>query len=139
MTAALALYWRRRRAGQCVQCGKAATTVHCAGCAAQRRQTRWIREQRFVAGERFLDDAKHGFMSIPLSEQIACIRREHALRTRTYPNFVATRRMTQAWADYQIQAILDVLHTLEMLQGHLDASQLDLVPQEETHEAEHQA
>ena len=79
-------------------------------------------------------------MSIPLQEQIACIRREHALRTRVYPNLVATKRMTQAWADYQIEAMQAVLATLEQLQGSHESLMPGLFDRTEVpHEAEREA
>ena len=54
-------------------------------------------------------------MSIPLSDQISCVRREIAMRLRVYPRMVETKAMTQAWADYQIEHMQSVLKTLETL------------------------
>lgn len=54
------------------------------------------------------------FVTVPLEKQIAAISRELALREKCYPNWVASRRMTQAKADDEIiamQAVLDNLRS----------------------------
>lgn len=54
-------------------------------------------------------------MSVTLPEQIACVRREIALRKSAYPKWVESRRMGQAKADREIEAMEAVLDTLEEL------------------------
>lgn len=54
-------------------------------------------------------------MSVPLEEQMSCVRRELSLRHAVYPGLVARGRQTQDWADYQIRAMTAVLRTLEDL------------------------
>lgn len=54
-------------------------------------------------------------MPLGLDEQLACVRREVALRMRCYPAWVQRGSMTQAWADYQLAAMQAVLTTLEGL------------------------
>lgn len=54
-------------------------------------------------------------MSVPLTEQIACVKREIGLRERVYPRWVSSERMTQAKADTELRAMKAVLHTLEQL------------------------
>lgn len=48
-----------------------------------------------------------------LTEQIASVRREIAMRTRVYPNWVASKKMTQAKADHELAAMRAVLDTLQ--------------------------
>lgn len=45
--------------------------------------------------------------------QIACVKREIALRERVYPKWVAAGRMKQQAADHEIAAMRAVLATLE--------------------------
>lgn len=52
-------------------------------------------------------------MSSSTTEQIACIKREIAMRTRVYPKWVAAERMTQAQADRELEVMGDVLARLE--------------------------
>ena len=47
-----------------------------------------------------------------LTEQIASVRREIAMRERVYPNWVASKKMTQAKADHELAAMRAVLDTL---------------------------
>lgn len=47
-----------------------------------------------------------------LERQLACLRREIALRKNVYPAFVARGRMTQQVADDEIAAMTAALHTL---------------------------
>ena len=56
-------------------------------------------------------------MSAPISlnDQMACVRREIALRHRVYPGQVARGTMTPAWAEYQITAMEAVLVSLDTL------------------------
>ncbi|HEV2098727.1 MAG TPA: hypothetical protein VGR45_07340 [Stellaceae bacterium] len=48
-----------------------------------------------------------------LAAQIACIKREIALRERVYPKFVASGRMKQEAADRELVTMGAVLATLE--------------------------
>jgi hypothetical protein len=50
---------------------------------------------------------------IPLREQVACVRREIAMRERVYPRWVAAERMTQEKADSELAAMRAVLETVE--------------------------
>lgn len=60
---------------------------------------------------------------ITIEQQIACVRRELALRKNVYPGFVARGKMTQAGADYQIAAMQSVHDTLTAIQaGETDAT-----------------
>ena len=54
--------------------------------------------------------------TISLAQQIACVKREIALRVRVYPGFVRQRRMTQDQADKEVACMQGVLHTLTALQ-----------------------
>lgn len=49
---------------------------------------------------------------IPLSEQIAEVKRELALRERVYPGFVKSGRMKQAEADQHYARMKAALYTL---------------------------
>ena len=48
-----------------------------------------------------------------IEEQIACVKREVALRERLYPRWVAMQKMTQAKADTELAAMKAALATLE--------------------------
>jgi|SRR5579871_688227 len=50
--------------------------------------------------------------TIALEQQIACLKREIALRKNVYPGFVARGRMKQAEADREIERMTAALHTL---------------------------
>jgi hypothetical protein len=50
-----------------------------------------------------------------LTEQIACVRRELALRRNVYPKFILQGRMTPDKAVDEIDAMEAVLRTLEAL------------------------
>lgn len=54
-------------------------------------------------------------MSIGIDEQIACAKRELALRQRVYPAFVDRKKITADKASYEIEAMKAVLKTLETL------------------------
>jgi len=54
-------------------------------------------------------------MSIPLSDQLKCVRREIAFRERVYARRVADRKMTQAQADREIATMKAVAETLAPL------------------------
>ncbi len=52
-----------------------------------------------------------------LEQQIACVRRELAMRQRVYPKWVTAGRMTQQQADHEVNAMTAVLATLERVQS----------------------
>ena len=54
-------------------------------------------------------------MSVPISEQIACVKRELALRQRNYPKWVAAGRMKQIESDRELERMKAVLASLEGL------------------------
>lgn len=56
-------------------------------------------------------------MLIPLNDQIACLDREIALRQRVYPHLVATGKMTEVKAQYELVAMEAVRETLLGLLG----------------------
>lgn len=58
---------------------------------------------------------------ITLEQQIACIRRELALRQRNYPRWVADGRMKQAESDHQLAAMQAAHDTLMKLKEAEDA------------------
>jgi hypothetical protein len=49
---------------------------------------------------------------ISLTDQIACLKREIALRKNVYPKWVGQRRMTQDEADREIARMTAALHTV---------------------------
>jgi hypothetical protein len=53
---------------------------------------------------------------ISLNQQIESVKREIALRKRVYPAWVTQKRMKQANATFEIEAMEAVLATLEALQ-----------------------
>jgi hypothetical protein len=55
---------------------------------------------------------------IPLIEQIQCVEREIALRRRVYPRHVSGGRMTQDFADKQIERMEAVLESLHWMKDH---------------------
>lgn len=54
-------------------------------------------------------------MPMPLTMQIACIERELRMRRRVYPRWVEAGRITQAKAEWEIDAMEGVLATLQAL------------------------
>lgn len=52
-------------------------------------------------------------MRVPLGDQIACVKRELALRQAVYQKRVGAGRMTQEQADLEISRMKAVLRTLE--------------------------
>lgn len=54
-------------------------------------------------------------MNIGIEEQIACAKRELALRQRVYPSFVDRKKITADKATYEIEAMKAVLKTLEAI------------------------
>jgi hypothetical protein len=57
-----------------------------------------------------------GAPSIPFADQIACVRREIAMRERVYPKWVNAGRMKADAAEREIAAMRAVLETLSFLQ-----------------------
>ena len=51
-------------------------------------------------------------IEINLAQQIACLKREIALRKNVYPKSVRSDRMRQSEADYEIAAMTAALHSL---------------------------
>ena len=49
---------------------------------------------------------------ITLAQQIACLKREIAMRKNVYPKWVSSQKMRQSEADYEIAAMTAALHTL---------------------------
>ena len=54
---------------------------------------------------------------VSLSDQVACAKRELALRRRVYPQWVGAKRMNQFKAESEILAMQAIVRTLEDLQG----------------------
>lgn len=57
-----------------------------------------------------------GAPRIPFADQIACVRREIAMRERVYPKWVNAGRMKAEAAEREIAAMRAVLETLLSLQ-----------------------
>ncbi len=53
--------------------------------------------------------------SVPLSQQITCVKREIAMREKVYPALVYKGEMRQVEADWQLSTMQAVLKTLETL------------------------
>ena len=51
-------------------------------------------------------------MTVSMTEQIKCVKREISMRERVYPRFVKEGKMTQDEADREIAAMKAVLDTL---------------------------
>ncbi|GIK83052.1 MAG: hypothetical protein BroJett024_41570 [Alphaproteobacteria bacterium] len=54
--------------------------------------------------------------TVALADQIACVRRELAMRQRVYPRWVSAGKMTQADSDREITTMIAVLATLQEVQ-----------------------
>ena len=54
--------------------------------------------------------------TVALADQIACVRRELAMRQRVYPRWVYAGKMTQADSDREITTMIAVLATLQEVQ-----------------------
>lgn len=68
-------------------------------------------------------------MEITLDRQIACVRREIAMRRRVYPHWVESKKMTQAKADEEIVAMEAVLETLvRLIEGAANARLMAAAP-----------
>lgn len=57
-----------------------------------------------------------GALTISFADQIACIRREIAMRERVYPKWVSAGRMKAEAAERELAARRAVLETLSSLQ-----------------------
>jgi len=55
---------------------------------------------------------------IPVSEQLACVAREIAMRERVYPNLINSKRMTAGKAEAELAAMRAVQRTLQWLQAN---------------------
>lgn len=53
---------------------------------------------------------------ITIEDQIKAVEREISMRRRVYPNWVASKRMSQEKADKEIAAMEAVLETLKQVQ-----------------------
>lgn len=51
-------------------------------------------------------------MTVSMTEQIKCVKREISMRERVYLRFVKKGKMTQEEADREIEAMAAVLETL---------------------------
>lgn len=51
--------------------------------------------------------------TVGIARQIACVKREIALRERVYPKWIAAGRLSQKIADNELSAMRAVLATLE--------------------------
>lgn len=54
--------------------------------------------------------------TVALADQIACVRREIAMRQRVFPRWVHAGKMTQADSDREITTMIAVLATLQEVQ-----------------------
>jgi hypothetical protein len=52
---------------------------------------------------------------ITMLDQIACVKREIAMRERVYPRWVESKKMSQQKADKEIETMRTVLITLETM------------------------
>lgn len=51
-------------------------------------------------------------MQVPIDEQIVCINRELGLRQKVYPKLIASGKMTESQARYELAAMDSVRETL---------------------------
>jgi hypothetical protein len=56
---------------------------------------------------------------VPIEEQITCVKREIAMRNNVYPRRVASGKMKQIQADYEVQRMEAVLRTLEVVRRQM--------------------
>lgn len=69
-----------------------------------------------ASGGRPIPDACPGPRSgVPLRAQLACARRELALRVRVYPRLVANETMLQSTATKELAAMSAIVRTLQTL------------------------
>lgn len=52
-----------------------------------------------------------------LTEQLACVRRELALRKNVYPGWVRNGRMTRDKAHHEIECMASVVETIEKMKN----------------------
>jgi len=76
---------------------------------------------------------------ITLDNQIACVRRELSLRRSVYPRLIQSKKMTQAWADYQMDCMEAVLNTLEQLHHTQEQTELFEEAGKESYATEHES
>lgn len=55
-------------------------------------------------------------MSVPIKDQIAELKREHAIRQKVYPTWVARERMSQKEADQHLERLSAAITTLEWVE-----------------------
>ena len=60
-----------------------------------------------------------------LAQQIACVKREIAMRERVYPKWVSAQKMRQSEADHEIAAMKAVLGTLMELKAIKEIAMAD--------------
>jgi hypothetical protein len=60
-------------------------------------------------------------MTITLDQQIACVKREIAMRERVYPVWVGKGKMKPHEAEHQMEAMKAVLATLQCMQADQQA------------------
>lgn len=53
---------------------------------------------------------------VTIADQIACVRREIAVRSKVYPRWVESGRMKHDQADREVEAMIAVLATLQEVQ-----------------------
>lgn len=68
-----------------------------------------------------VDEVKAAAASVTIDKQIACVRRELAMRHRNYTRWVADGRMKQAESDHQLAAMQAVHDTLMKVKEVADA------------------
>jgi hypothetical protein len=56
-------------------------------------------------------------VTVPIERQVACVERELRFRERVYARRVADRKMTQAKADDELEAMRAVLATLQSVEA----------------------
>lgn len=63
---------------------------------------------------------RKAYGGVTLAEQIAELKREHAIRQRVYPGWVHVGRMTQEEADRHQSRLSAAISTLEFIERHYD-------------------
>src|SRR6185503_12138709 len=76
---------------------------------------------------------------VSLDNQISCVRRELSLRRAVYPRLIQNKKMTQAWADFQMDAMEAVLKTLEQLHHTQEQAELFADAGKDSYAAEHES
>ena len=62
-----------------------------------------------------MQDVRQDTPTVPIDDQVLCVKREIRFRERVYPRWVSEARMTKAEADHQLAVMRAVLATLEQL------------------------